>query len=570
VTVRASRGREWRQFQLLSRNSIRRLLDTVLFSQDTDPAQFAVWATALATTPPLVFAVQQMYMYAALRRAPAEVVERIVLGHRLFFIVYAMLAAVLLAALIWDALFPDRGDQETMGVLPVRPRTVVAARLAAGCTIAVAFAVAISLPSGIVYVFISGSIRSLTSLPGNVAGHVLATILGCLFVFFTLLSIRGGIVLCGGTRATGWLGTTLQLVTIVLLVEVFLFLPGVLPALVRQMLDSGPFLVAFPPVWFAALYSTIAGDGNAALAPYARAALLAAAGAAATVGPMYLLPAARVGRRTLEARERKWVHPRTWPVGIVARLAAQPPPVRAMLAFAAVSLARSRRHRLILATYLGLALATIIVSIGARGPANLSFDRPAAYLLAVPLALMFFFVLGLRASMRVPVDVDANWPFRLSPPDLRAVQHATRAFLATFGVVPVLSMTVIVTVTLWPLEQALAIFLFDVAAGVLLVELAVHGWAQIPFASAHAASTETVKWKWALYALALNLFAFAQARLQVLALASLAGVTTYLLLATVCIAAARAWRHRRLRRDTLLFDAVPEGGHQMLNLSEAG
>jgi hypothetical protein len=106
---------------------------------------------------------------------------------------------------------------------------------------------------------------------------------------------------------------------------------------------------------------------------------------------------------------------------------------RAIYGFAAASLMRSRRHIVMLATYLGLAVATAIVSMlvaGARRPASAGvapsriewgvalppLTEPAAYLLALPMIFIFFAVLGLVAAARVPTDVEANWPFRLFPP----------------------------------------------------------------------------------------------------------------------------------------------------------
>jgi hypothetical protein len=576
-------AREWRQFRLLSRDSIRRLLDTVLFSRDTDPIQFAGWAAALVATPPLVFAVRQIFMYAALRHAPPEVIERVVLGHRLFFIVYGMLTAVLVAALTWDGVLPDRNDQEIVGVLPVRPRTVVAARLAALAAVAVAFAVATSLPSGVVYAFVSGSIRDLILLPGNLAGHIVATMLGCLFVFFGLLSVRSVIRLCAGTRATGWLGTALQLVTIVLLVDVVFFLPGVLPVLVREMLTSGSWMGLLPPVWFASLYDVIAGGDGAVIARHARIAILAVTASVAIVIPLHLLPAAWIGRKALEARERGHAGAVASVIRGVAQAAIRKPTTRAMFVFAGVSLTRSRRHRLIIATYFGLAVAMIVISLLAAGfrqtqrsgarwqwaVSNLSASEPAAYVIALPMVMIFFLVLGLRASIKVPTDLDANWPFRLSPPGLASAVGATRAFLVALGVVPVLTLTLALSAAVWSVRDVLAIAAFQAASGLLLVECALYGWASVPFASAHAASTDTVKWKWAFCALALNLFAFGLADLQTLALQSTLGIGVYLVFVTFAIVAAQAIGRRRLRREPLNFDASPEGGLETLNLSEA-
>jgi hypothetical protein len=56
--MRPSLQREQRQLGLLWRDAVRRLLDTARMSRDVDPIQFAIWAAALATTPPLLFAMR--------------------------------------------------------------------------------------------------------------------------------------------------------------------------------------------------------------------------------------------------------------------------------------------------------------------------------------------------------------------------------------------------------------------------------------------------------------------------------------------------------------------------------
>ena len=117
---------EWHQFRLLSRDSVRRLLDSILVSRDADPMLFALWFTALAMTPPMIVAAPKIVQYHFLQRAPAAMVLQVATAERAFFVLYGMLATALLAALTWDALFPDRTDQEIVGALPVRPRTLAA------------------------------------------------------------------------------------------------------------------------------------------------------------------------------------------------------------------------------------------------------------------------------------------------------------------------------------------------------------------------------------------------------------------------------------------------------------
>src|SRR5688572_17803574 len=217
--------REARQFVILSRDSVRRLLNSAVHSRDADPMQFALWVAALAATPPAIYAFRMIFIYVGAPRASSfESVEDLALVNRLFFVVYGMIASALLAALVWEALLPDRSDQEIVGVLPVRPRTVAAARLAAATSVAVAFALAIAVPSGLLFSLASGSAFGLISLPATFVAHVLSLTLACLLVFLSMLVMRGSLALLAGPGAATGLATILQLVTIVTLVEVFIYL----------------------------------------------------------------------------------------------------------------------------------------------------------------------------------------------------------------------------------------------------------------------------------------------------------------------------------------------------------
>ena len=51
--------------------------------------------------------------------------------HRLIFITLTMTALGLVALVIWEGVFPDRRDARILGSLPLRSRTLIAARLGA-------------------------------------------------------------------------------------------------------------------------------------------------------------------------------------------------------------------------------------------------------------------------------------------------------------------------------------------------------------------------------------------------------------------------------------------------------
>ena len=230
----------------------------------------------------------------------------------------------------------------------------------------------------------------------------------------------------------------MQLATIVSLAGVLFVLPGVGGTLAPAMLDNDTApAVARPALWFVGLFPVIAGNSRSFLAVEGVTGLLALFFATATVIAIYLAPAALVRRRALETRERERADRLTSLARLLATAALRSAVSRAIFVFATATLSRSRRHRLILASYLGFAIAVMLITVLATIVRHgMSLDRPAISLLSLPLTLMFFLVIGLRSACAVPTELDANWLFRLADPGTRRATNATRACLLLYGVAP--------------------------------------------------------------------------------------------------------------------------------------
>jgi hypothetical protein len=571
MTIGDPLRRDWHQFRLLSRDAVRQLIDSATLSRDADPTEFALWMLALIATPPAFFAMRQVLLYTQLTEAPAHIVLEIALTHRLFFVTYGMLAAALLAALTWEAVFPDGRDQEIVGVLPVRPHTFAAARLSAAIAVAVVFTGIVNLPAALMYsLFSAGHPLFRTHIPGIFIGHIAATMLGSLLVFFSLLCARGLAAIVFGARAGGWLGAALQLVTVVLMFEVFFFLPGILGTLVTRVLAGDPAALMFPPVWFAALHAWLAGAANDLLTRAMLRGLGAFAIATAVVIPIYLVPARWLGQRALESRPGEHSGGVSSVTRLVATMAGARAPVRGIFIFAIASLLRSRRHLTVLATYFGMAVAISLVASFINDVEGAGALRtPSAWALALPLVFIFFLVLGVRACFRIPTELDANWPFRLTQPALAACLNAAALVMFTAIVVPVAFVQFAAVVAWWPFADVLTATALHLLAGLMFIECVLVGWTKVPFACAHAPSAGALKVWGALYGIAMYLYAFRLSDWQFAALRSDRALLSYLAFVAIVIAIVRLVRHRQLRIRALEFDVVANQTTQRLDLSEA-
>jgi hypothetical protein len=373
-----------------------------------------------------------------------------------------------------------------------------------------------------------------------------------------------------GGAAAARAAVALQLVSVVLLVETFLFLPGLMPAAMRAVSEGGLLLWA-PPVWFLGVYASFAGpraDLLTPLAPLAASALVLSMLAAAAA---YLLPATWNARRVMEAAEPR--RRRQLLQGFLHAAGTLVParPARAIFAFVVTTVVRNRRALMTLATHLGLGVAlagTRLLAARVRGR-PLPLDEPFDYLLAIPLLLTFFVVLGARAAFSVPAELGANWIFRLTAPrDVAAHAPATRLACGVIAVAPVTLLVLVAGTALWGLAPATKVAAMHAASGAFLVALVTAGFAAVPFTCAHAMSASSLKVAAPLAVVAVHAYAFRLDDLQRWALASPTGPLWYVA-AMVAATLVATWTGRWwYGRPATTFEA-PSDQAVRLHLSQA-
>jgi hypothetical protein len=223
-------------------------------------------------------------------------------------------------------------------------------------------------------------------------------------------------------------------------------------------------------------------------------------------------------------------------------------------------------------TYIGVGVALAAVSVvAATVKRSLVLDQPAAYLLALPLVLMFFTALGLRVAFGIPVDIEANWIFRQCDTGVRYAASGARSALLTVAVYPLAAAAMATAWVLgWDATVALTVGMFDVVAGALLVEAITYGWHTIPFARTYAPAVETLKSRALVILIPLNLFAYRGADAQMAALGSARAMLVYLFVVVVTTILVGIASRRESVRMGLRFEREHEDGLAVLGLSEAG
>jgi hypothetical protein len=230
-------------------------------------------------------------------------------------------------------------------------------------------------------------------------------------------------------------------------------------------------------------------------------------------------------------------------------------------------LLRSRQHRVILAFYLGIGFGATVFLLKSpiakeisNAPVTDLWRQVSVPLLAASIVLMGFWVVGMRAVFSLPVELPANWIFRMVP--LRAGSKCVsgmRRSLWVLAVAPAWATSAIVFLSFWPLRAAVTHLVLLALLGLTIAELCLHGSQKIPFTCSWLPGKSNLHIAfWICIMLILELIL----RLAEFERGSLQNPTRCVGIAVVltAIAAGAAWRTSRLasaETESLHFEEIP-------------
>jgi CubicO group peptidase (beta-lactamase class C family) len=324
----------------------------------------------------------------------------------------------------------------------------------------------------------SGGTRGLLRL---FAAYWITILAAGTFIYCSVLGVQGLASQLLSRRLFLRVSSFLQLAAFCLLLSVY-FLQPLIAAPNPFNLHSAELPGWSPSYWFLGLFQQL--NGSPALAHLAKRAWIGLAIAVGTTATAYTLSYFRSLRKIMEEPDILPGSRRaSWLPGFGAPLET------AVVQFSIRTLLRSRQHRVILAFYLGIGFAATIFLLRspvAKEISNITVIDPwhevSVPLLAASIILMGFCVVGMRAVFSLPLELPANWIFRMTP--LRAgsdCMTACRRALWTLSVAPVWLGSAAVFLTLWPWRPAAAHLLLLGLLGVVLAEVALSGNQKIPF-----------------------------------------------------------------------------------------
>jgi hypothetical protein len=389
-----------------------------------------------------------------------------------------MLVVGLFAVLGWDSILPDQSDALTLAHLPVRASTIFFAKI---CALATGLAVTVAalnallcLPAPLAFApWNSG----LLGLPRAFLAYWFTMFAAGAFIFCCVLWARGVAALVLPRQHFLRVSSFLQVATFCLFVCVYFLEPS--PA------TQNHFWVKYSPsYWFLGLFQQLNGSMQPTFAPLAMRAWLGLAIVGIAIAVVYPLSHFRTLVCIVEEpdivprfRRLNWLPP----LGDSLKTAVGHFSIRTLL--------RSRKHRLILAFYMGVGFALTILFLGLlsglQGPGastSRAWHYPNAHMVVPGVMMMIFGVIGMRVVFAVPLDLGANWTFRIVPlPGLPECLAASRRALLVLAVAPVWTGWAVVFLWLWPFWPAVGHLTVFALLGIVTAEMALRGFHKIPF-----------------------------------------------------------------------------------------
>ena len=265
-----------------------------------------------------------------------------------------MLVAGLFTVVSWDNTFPDRRDVMVLSPLPVRPLTILLAKVSALGAIIGLSILALNIGSGFAWPLV------LVGFPGVLRfcpAYWLTMVAASLFLYCAVLTIQGFTALLLPRRIFLSLSAVLQLVAYGLFLGAFFLLPTFTSLAEWADARNRRILALSPPYWFWAFFNQL----NGSLPP--RDCLVGASGM--DCSGARCIRSSRISDSLLFA-DHEENRRRTGPVPRAGGLHWTPrfggPLQTAIVLFSFRSISRSRQHRVVLAFYLSIVFAIALVT----------------------------------------------------------------------------------------------------------------------------------------------------------------------------------------------------------------
>jgi hypothetical protein len=412
-----------------------------------------------------------------------------------FFIVLSMSVSCAVALWRWNSIFPDRRDYANFVHLPISLATIFFANLFAIFALTALLTFVVNAASFILFpIAVLGSQGSFSKLFRFAFGHAVSVTLSSVFGFLAIIALSGALMACLPHR-------TYRKVAVYVRFAVAFCLLAVLATsfTVSSELSGSSQLIhqrlgGFPSAWFLGLTETLWGNGNDIFfASLTRRAMISLGFALLISITAYTLSFRRSFVRIPELadvgplpRGQRFRLPTILLDATILRDAK----LRACYHFVSRTLLRSDAHLQIVLAFaaLGLVVAAQTVNVAFHPGFFFIAQPPSVALLSVPYILSYCLLIGIRLAFEVPLDLSANWIFKLwIEPDSERPRQVARTVLVTFSLGWLAPLCFLYSGLLWEWPTALLQTAILIACSAVFVEVLLVRFRKIPFTCSYPA-----------------------------------------------------------------------------------
>ena len=417
----------------------------------------------------------------------------------------AMGAVLLLTAVVWQALLVDRRDAIVLGSFPVRPRVIVAAKVAALMAYVGIVACGMHVIAAVAYAMLLAT--AIEEIVRGVAAHVIAGVMASMFACVAVAAFQATLLAIGGPRLFARVTAPAQLVLAtagILLLLLFPLVGAAAAGYVRGS-DAALWVLWMPPMWFVGIYEVIMGFPHRGMPDLALRAVVASVAAFTLLLAMYPLAYRRVAaaamsgsplsaRRSIGSVVLQWTLRRA-PLATDTRGAAH---------FILLTLGRVARQKLVIATALGGAVALTLPFVMRWGGDVAAL--PGRSHIAVPIVFVLFGLAGMRMTLNVPAEPAAAWIFHSSVRPARLGLRAARLTMLVGGSVLPAAVCLPVYAWLWGPAVAASLAATLLALAWMIAEMGLRSLDFVPFTRPYNPERGSLQTRWPLFLIAAVLF----------------------------------------------------------------
>jgi hypothetical protein len=546
-------------FRVLYGQFLLRVIDLEALSIEADIPRFLGQFAGVLIMISLLQVLGAFWSAGQIQELPPAVHLALVWSKEQSLISDMMLVVGLFTVVSWDNTFPDRRDVMVLSPLPVRPLTILLAKVSASGAIIGLSILALNIGSGFAWPLVLGGVPGVLRF---CPAYWLTMVAASLFLYCAVLTIQGFTALLLPRRIFLSLSAVLQLVAYGLFLGAFFLLPTFTNLAEWADARNHRLLASSPPYWFWALFNQLNGSLPPEIAWLARRAWtglgLAVFGAASSLILCYL----RTMKKTVEEPD---LVPRAGGLHWTPRFGG--PLQTAIVLFSFRSITRSRQHRVVLAFYLSIVFAIALVT--ARDELSTPALRPVSPELLIPtIVMMALAVVGMRNVFPLPISLNANWVLRLTQlnPSHKYIA-ATRRCQLLFAVLPVWLVAACLSLSSRPWRQVVEHLAVLALLGWIFAEISLVGFYKVPFTCSYLPGKTNIQFAFWGFVVVLIVLAVSFAPLEMDALGS---PFRYASLCVGLIAVALGlWAFNRYRAKSaiLYFEELPDPVITTLGLS---